>query len=285
MAIAFGVIWPLFVIVSLIQRKIHWSLLIVALPLLLISSSTVISYAQKESMVSRSFKGGFTRSEIQELLQQQKQHPEHRRSDSMAGYVLENHHGVNDILKNIAQSRNISSDILADYVEYGAAFAYEDIVRHPNVTPDLLIKIADQCSIGLYTTISMNGKTPALALEQMYKKTNDFYIRGWIVNNPNTPENLVTDFINTALRDSNRRNAYWAVAGVDRISPSLLEKLSDDRDDQMRLSVAHNYFTPIATIQRLLNDSNENVKYQAKENLRLRDSVREDLKKRYGVTP
>jgi hypothetical protein len=156
MAIAFGVIWPLFVIVSLIQRKIHWSLLIVALPLLLISSSTVISYAQKESMVSRSFKGGFTRSEIQELLQQQKQHPEHRRSDSMAGYVLENHHGVNDILKNIAQSRNISSDILADYVEYGAAFAYEDIVRHPNVTPDLLIKIADQCSIGLYTSSRAN---------------------------------------------------------------------------------------------------------------------------------
>lgn len=148
---------------------------------------------------------------------------------------------------------------------------FDDIKYHPNLTPKLLDYVATECGDNCFSQIAENPKTSKETLECMYIKTQYFHIRGAIIDNPNAPDKILIDFIDKALKDTNKQNTYWAVSNIKRMSPSLLKRFSKDKDPLIRLSVAKNYYTPMNTIRELQNDSDKLVKDKALDNLRLRD--------------
>jgi uncharacterized protein YceK len=181
----------------------------------------------------------------------------------------------------------ITSDLIElIYRLQPSVITFDDIQYHPNLSPSLLDKIANEArsSGSSYLQIASHKNTSAETLVQMYKNTESFYTRGWIVNHPNSPEGILNDFIDKALHDSDKKNKYWAVAGVHRIPTSLFDDLSKDSDPLVRQAVASNYFAPLNVIRGLLNDVDQTVQYRARENIRLRDRFQKDFNERYGLS-
>jgi len=161
--------------------------------------------------------------------------------------------------------------------------SFAEIAHHPNLTPNLLDYIAIKCGDSCFWQIAEHPKTSQETLERMYLTTQYFHIRGRIADNPNTPQNILDDFTNEALRDTNKQNTYWALSNVNRISPFLLNKLSKDPDPNIRLSVAENYYTPVNSIRELQNDIDKLVREKAGDNLRLRKGFHREKIKKFGT--
>lgn len=66
------------------------------------------------------------------------------------------------------------------------------IVCHPDVTPEILGKLAEHESDTVHEYVARNPKTPPEALVRLAKSNNKF-VREYVASHPNTPEELALD--------------------------------------------------------------------------------------------
>ncbi|MEX6662893.1 hypothetical protein [Pseudomonas sp. W2-17] len=85
--------------------------------------------------------------------------------------------------------------------------------------------------------------------------------RRWVAHNKTVPLEILEDL---CIFDSTIRQA---VARKRKLSPALFETLSRDVSDVVRVAIAANRKTPIAILERLLTDQDEDVANVARLNL------------------
>ena len=282
-AIVFGILWPLFAVFAIIRKKLGFKLLVIVVPIFILSIYVISINVRSRIIESRSYRADFTRDEIRNLLQKQRANPERPNDNPFTTILSVRRLTRGEILQNIVRNKSVAAAVLSDFIEFEADYAYDDIINHRNITPELLDKLAHRCNESFFRKIAQNRKTLSGTLEYMFANTQSLSTRGQIINNPSMSDRFLADYINAVLTSTNKREKIRLIESTYRITPLILDKLSHDQDDRMRLAVANNIFTPISVIQHLQTDQNDDVKRAARRNLEMRDREQREYYHHYGL--
>ena len=108
------------------------------------------------------------------------------------------------ILTEIAKHPNTNISTLERFVNHSASVRY-GLIKNPNITVNIIKKLANDSYIPIIRSIAQNQKTPSEVLEELANNT-DFTTRLSIVRHPNTPPRVLAQIVEDAQISKNKPN-------------------------------------------------------------------------------
>jgi hypothetical protein len=129
----------------------------------------------------------------------------------------------------------------------------EDLARHPDVTPEMLTKLASNSAPEVRAIVAANVVTPP-DLCRTLAQDSQYSVRAAAARNPSTPP----DVLATLATDSDT-GIRWMVLNNPALPPNVLAILADDPYDNVRYTVARNHRTSSDTLERLIYNGSPQV--------------------------
>ncbi len=146
---------------------------------------------------------------------------------------------------------NTSESLLLKLAQSGSSNVKQAIAQNPKAPLSLLNQFADSRDCVYHLAMGRNPKVPIAILEKLAGE-NDKKIREMVKNHPNVSETAIA-IINF-------------IEGKPGISIDLLERLASDRRASVLLLVAAHPSTPAKVLEKLMQNADKDVLFQAAKN-------------------
>ncbi|MEH2213591.1 hypothetical protein [Nostoc sp.] len=157
-----------------------------------------------------------------------------------------------ELFTAIVQNPNTSESLLLQLAERGSFYVVKiAIAQNPKAPLSLLNQFADWRNFRMHKAIARNPQAPSAILEKLAGE-NEKEIRDLVKNHPNVSETAIA-IINF-------------IEGKPGTSIDLLEQLASDQRIYIRLLVAAHPLTPAKVLEKLVQDTDEDVPFKAASN-------------------
>ncbi len=130
-----------------------------------------------------------------------------------------------------------------------------------NIMKELLIELSESSDMGTRWAVGKNPHTPVKILEKLANDEINL-VRALVATNPNTPSSILNRFF------SDEKIVRDGLSGNPSTPIKILNILADDVDKMTKLRVAENPSTSKETLEKLLKDSNLDVKKASETKLK-----------------
>ena len=162
------------------------------------------------------------------------------------------------VLQAVAMNPNTPAEALLrmlDLPQYYPGLG-EHIVFNPNITPEILARLADSGSDRVKMWVARKPKTPANVLERLAKGR----MAEHVCRNPNIPRELLDKLVVHGSSD-----VLCSIAVTESTPVDILERLSHNGSYLVRGYVASNRSTPEWLVKKLAKDPDISVRHAASE--------------------
>ncbi|MEH2383083.1 MAG: hypothetical protein V7K27_30060 [Nostoc sp.] len=160
--------------------------------------------------------------------------------------------GISDIEMAIAENPNAPLSLLNKFADWRDVLMNKLLAQHPGIPRAMLKKMAGgNIDVSIFKALARNPQVPSAILEKLAGE-NDEEIRYLVKNHPNVSESAIA-IINF-------------IEGKPGTSIDLLERLASDRRVYIRLLVAAHPSTPAKVLGKLVQNTDEDVLFQAAKN-------------------
>lgn len=182
------------------------------------------------------------------------------------------------VRRGIAYNKNIPKLLLKKLANDRNKPVRDSVASNPNCPPDILTALADDKHSEIRSTVASHPNTPPQVLKKL---ANDKEIRfESFVDNKSTTEE-VFDILAKLHEDdlSTYKYYYKELAAHPNCSPLMLEKLSKNKDDDIRICVAENENTSEDVLRNLSLDKKILVRLSLLNNKRISRDMLDELEK------
>lgn len=171
------------------------------------------------------------------------------------------------IRKNVAKNIHTPPETLEKmfFKESGGTYDSDtiklSILDNPNVSSEFIDKLAEDENEETRIHIVNNSKTSVETLKKLAKDEH-YNVKEAILEN----EKCDADVLKALVESGNVKSHYYnmnifeRIASHANVTPEILDKLAEDKDDEVRKVVAQNSKTKTETLAKLANDKSEEVR-------------------------
>ncbi|MFN6537339.1 MAG: hypothetical protein RM021_013340 [Nostoc sp. EkiNYC01] len=160
--------------------------------------------------------------------------------------------GISNIEMAIAENPNAPLSLLNKFADWRDVLMNKVLAQHPGIPRAMLKKMAGgNIDVSIFKALARNPQVPSAILEKLAGE-NDEEIHDLIQNHPNVSETAIA-IINF-------------IEGKPGTSIDLLEQLASDQRVYIRLLVAAHPSTPAKVLEKLVQNTDKDVLFQAAKN-------------------
>ncbi len=175
--------------------------------------------------------------------------------NGIGSIVLDNPNAPSEALAKLIHEMNVS----------------ESIIRHPNITTELLTSLASHQSECVRKLVANHAKAPIPILEQL-SEDSQIEVKACVASNSNTPVQIL-EWLAKNLSDTVQ---HHLAKNINTPVPLLIEMASNTEED-IRDGVAMNPSTPVHILERLVKNVSDTAQYHLAKNINTPVAILEEL--------
>jgi hypothetical protein len=194
---------------------------------------------------------------------------------------------ANHISSSLARNPGVSVDVLREISQSDDFYVLQELAMNSSAPPEMLLALIQRAESGISKakdrpkgkedfwawnhwseikkrcerTLARNPKTPERVLRELARNPDE-EIQIRVAWNPSVPYDMLLQMGN-ASAENVAKNATTHLARHGKTPEKMLRKLSEDPREEVRIAVAKNPHTPRDVMERLLNEKNQHVWFEA----------------------